>query len=86
VTLIFHLSVETRAVSPIMHSLLASVRKLHKVVAPGSTIHSRLGVTEIVAFCILDFVHILITWRLDGLGESKFTSQVVNKNINLDTY
>jgi hypothetical protein len=86
VTFIFNLSVETRAVSPIMHSLLASVRKLHKVVTPGSTIHSRLGVTEIVAFCILDFVHILITWWLDGLGKSKSTSQGVNKNINSVTY
>jgi hypothetical protein len=43
-------------------------------------------VTEIVAFCILDFVHILITWRLDGLEQSKSTSQVVNKNVNFFTY
>jgi hypothetical protein len=53
---------------------------------PGSAIHSRLGVSEIVAFWILHFVHILITWRLDGLGESKSMSQVANKNINLVTY
>jgi hypothetical protein len=82
-TFIFHLSVETRAVSPIVHRLLASVWKLHEIVSPGSAIHSRLGVSEIVAFWILDFVHILVTRRLGGLEESKFTSQVVNKNINL---
>jgi hypothetical protein len=40
VTFVFHLGVETRAVSPVMHSLVASVRKLDKVVAPCSVIHS----------------------------------------------
>lgn len=73
-TFVLHLCVETRPVGPVVHSLLTSVWELYKVVAPGSVIHSRLRVPEIVAFWILDFVDILVTWRLDYLQESKFSS------------
>jgi len=68
-TLIFHLGVETRAVRPVAHRLLTSVWKLHEVVPPRSAIHPRFRVPEIVSFWILDFIHVLVTWRRDGLWE-----------------
>ena len=75
-TLIFHLGVETRTVRPVVHRLLTSVWKLYEVFSPRSAIHPRFRVPEIVSFWILDFIHVLVTWRGDGLGKNKHMSQV----------
>lgn len=78
-TIIFHLGVETRAVRPVAHSFLTSVWKLHEVVSPRSAIHPLFRVPKIVSFWILDFIHVLVTWRHDGLGECKHMSRVVKR-------
>jgi hypothetical protein len=78
-TLIFHLGMEARAVRPVAHCLLSSVWKLHEVVSPRSAIHSRFRVPEIVSFWALDFIHVLVAWRLDGLRENKHMSQAEQK-------
>jgi hypothetical protein len=48
-------------------------------VSPCSAIHPRFRVPEIVSIRILDFIHVLVTWKRDGLGENKHMSQVEQK-------